>query len=108
MTTPKPHLLLIDDDPNTLASLSRAFRLAGYEATVCAGLPVVHAGEVTPSMRDIAGTAGRRTVRTPSADQVRAGLNRQGLGRWRAYARDLAPVMATLAPWVARFGYPPD
>src|SRR5580658_3814119 len=35
MTLPKPHLLLIDDDPNTLASLSRAFRLAGYEATVC-------------------------------------------------------------------------
>jgi DNA-binding NtrC family response regulator len=35
MTAPKPHLLLIDDDPNTLASLSRAFRLAGYEATVC-------------------------------------------------------------------------
>jgi Flp pilus assembly protein TadD len=64
--------------------------------------------EVTPSMRDIAGTAGRRTVRTPSADQVRAGLNRQGLGRWRAYAGDLAPVLATLAPWVARFGYPPD
>jgi two-component system, NtrC family, nitrogen regulation response regulator NtrX len=35
MTPPKPHLLLIDDDPNTLASLSRAFRLAGYDATVC-------------------------------------------------------------------------
>jgi two-component system nitrogen regulation response regulator NtrX len=35
MTSPKPRLLLIDDDPNTLASLSRAFRLAGYEATVC-------------------------------------------------------------------------
>ena len=35
MTPAKPHLLLIDDDPNTLASLSRAFRLAGYEATVC-------------------------------------------------------------------------
>jgi DNA-binding NtrC family response regulator len=31
----KAHLLLVDDDPNTLASLSRAFRLAGYEATVC-------------------------------------------------------------------------
>jgi len=27
--------LLVDDDPNTLASLSRAFRLAGHEATVC-------------------------------------------------------------------------
>ncbi|MGB9436263.1 MAG: sigma-54 dependent transcriptional regulator, partial [Candidatus Acidiferrum sp.] len=31
----KAHLLLIDDDPNTLASLSRAFRLAGHDATVC-------------------------------------------------------------------------
>jgi DNA-binding NtrC family response regulator len=32
---PKAHLLIIDDEPNTLASLSRAFRLAGHEATVC-------------------------------------------------------------------------
>ncbi|HWC15528.1 MAG TPA: sigma-54 dependent transcriptional regulator, partial [Terriglobales bacterium] len=31
----KAHLLIIDDEPNTLASLSRAFRLAGHEATVC-------------------------------------------------------------------------
>src|SRR5450631_3117333 len=31
----KAHLLLIDDDPNTLASLARAFRLACHEATVC-------------------------------------------------------------------------
>ncbi len=31
----KAHLLLVDDDHNTLASLSRAFRLAGHEATVC-------------------------------------------------------------------------
>lgn len=28
-------LLLVDDDPNTLASLARAFRLAGHEAVVC-------------------------------------------------------------------------
>ena len=33
--TAKAHLLIVDDDANTLASLSRAFRLAGYEATVC-------------------------------------------------------------------------
>ena len=33
--TQKTHVLLIDDDPSTLASLSRAFRLAGHEATVC-------------------------------------------------------------------------
>jgi len=31
----KAQLLLVDDDANTLASLSRAFRLAGHEATVC-------------------------------------------------------------------------
>ena len=31
----KAQLLIIDDEPNTLASLSRAFRLAGHEATVC-------------------------------------------------------------------------
>jgi DNA-binding NtrC family response regulator len=31
----KAHVLIIDDDPNTLASLARAFRLAGHEATVC-------------------------------------------------------------------------
>jgi DNA-binding NtrC family response regulator len=31
----KAHLLIIDDDPNTLASLARAFRLAGHEASVC-------------------------------------------------------------------------
>jgi two-component system, NtrC family, nitrogen regulation response regulator NtrX len=31
----KAQLLIIDDDANTLASLSRAFRLAGHEATVC-------------------------------------------------------------------------
>jgi len=33
--TSKGHLLIVDDEANTLASLSRAFRLAGYEATVC-------------------------------------------------------------------------
>ncbi|MGH9740295.1 MAG: sigma-54-dependent transcriptional regulator [Candidatus Acidiferrales bacterium] len=32
---PKAHILVIDDDPNTLASLARAFRLAGHEASVC-------------------------------------------------------------------------
>ncbi|MGA9882171.1 MAG: sigma-54 dependent transcriptional regulator [Candidatus Acidiferrales bacterium] len=31
----KAHILVIDDDPNTLASLARAFRLAGHEAAVC-------------------------------------------------------------------------
>src|SRR5580698_9789024 len=31
----KGYLLIVDDDPNTLASLARAFRLAGHDAVVC-------------------------------------------------------------------------
>ena len=33
--TLKAHLLIVDDEASTLATLSRAFRLAGHEATVC-------------------------------------------------------------------------
>src|SRR5579859_5380464 len=29
------HLLIVDDDASTLASLARAFRMSGHEATVC-------------------------------------------------------------------------
>jgi hypothetical protein len=58
-----------------------------------------------PAMADVAGTAGRRAVRTPSAPQVRAGLNSKGVGRWRGYADQLAPVLPVLEPWVRRFGY---
>lgn len=64
--------------------------------------------EADAAMARVADTANRRRVRTPSARQVRAGLNRRGMGRWRAYADQLAPVMGTLAPWVERFGYPAD
>ena len=32
---PKANLLIVDDEANTLASLSRAFRLAGHEVVVC-------------------------------------------------------------------------
>ena len=35
----KAHILIVDDEANTLASLSRAFRLAGHEATVCDQAP---------------------------------------------------------------------
>ena len=31
----KAQLLIVDDDPHTLASLARAFRLAGHDAAVC-------------------------------------------------------------------------
>src|SRR6185295_11113998 len=34
-TASMTRILIVDDDANTLASLSRAFRLGGYEAVVC-------------------------------------------------------------------------
>jgi tetratricopeptide (TPR) repeat protein len=79
---------LIDDFEGELA------RIAG-----CLGL------ELQPAMLDVAATASGRPVRTPSAPQVRAGVNRQGLGRWRAYRAELAPVMPILSPWLERLGY---
>lgn len=63
--------------------------------------------EPAPAMADFAQTAGTRTIRTPSAPQVRAGLNRRGLGRWQNYRSELATVLPVLAPWVERFGYQP-
>jgi tetratricopeptide (TPR) repeat protein len=73
-------------------------------AAICAFLGL----EALPAMADLARTTLGRTVLTPSADQVRAGLNRDGVGRWRAYAGELSPVLPTLAPWIARFGYAAD
>lgn len=95
------------------AVLPLTLREARHEALVedFAGELAAIAGflglEVVPAMAEVAATANRRRVRTPSARQVRAGLSRRGLERWRAYAEPLAPLMPTLAPWVARFGYPP-
>ncbi len=59
-----------------------------------------------PAMLDFARVAGTRTIRTPSAAQVRAGLNRRGLGRWREFREELAPALPTLARWVERLQYP--
>ncbi|HEV2363517.1 MAG TPA: sulfotransferase [Caulobacteraceae bacterium] len=61
--------------------------------------------EFEAPMADVAATAARRPIRTPSAAQVRAGLNRQGLGRWRAYAGAFGEAAPILAPWVERLGY---
>ncbi len=59
-----------------------------------------------PEMLDVAATARNRSVRTPSAPQVREGLTNARVGRWRAYAEELGPVQARLQPWIRRFGYP--
>jgi tetratricopeptide (TPR) repeat protein len=39
-----------------------------------------------------------RTVRTPSAEQVRRPLNREGMGAWKPYAQWLGPLREALGP----------
>jgi tetratricopeptide (TPR) repeat protein len=58
-------------------------------------------------MRDFAATARARGVATPSGTQIARGLNTSGIGEWRRYREQLAPVLPVLAPWVERFGYDP-
>jgi tetratricopeptide (TPR) repeat protein len=45
------------------------------------------------------------TIATISAQQVRRGLSTEGVGHWRRYAAQLAPVLPGLSPWLRRFGY---
>ena len=64
--------------------------------------------EWSDSMRDFAARARSGVIGTPSATQVARGLFTEGVGQWRRYRAELAPVLPRLAPWVARFGYPAD
>jgi hypothetical protein len=69
---------------------------------LCAALGL----EWNDAMRNFAERAKFGAIGTASAAQIARGLNREGVGRWRPYARQLEPVMSTLQPWVERFGYP--
>ncbi len=56
-------------------------------------------------MRDFAQKAKARSIATPSSVQVIKGLNRDGVGQWRHYRAQLAPVQPILKPWVEAYGY---
>jgi hypothetical protein len=58
------------------------------------------------ALRDFHRAAGSIDLRGASARQVRRGLYADGVSHWRHYREELAPVLPTLAPWVAHFGYP--
>jgi Tfp pilus assembly protein PilF len=61
--------------------------------------------EIDENMRNFVETAMVRDIRTPSAKQVRRGLNASGVSYWRNYERHLAPALPILQPWVEAFGY---
>ncbi|MGA7713188.1 MAG: sulfotransferase [Rhizomicrobium sp.] len=60
------------------------------------------------TMRDFAEQSKGRGITTPSAIQVIQGLNSKGVGQWRRYSDQMAPVLPILKPWVERYGYPQD
>jgi Flp pilus assembly protein TadD len=60
-----------------------------------------------PAMGAFAMRTKDRAVLTPSTAQLVRGLNTEGLGQWRRYRTQLAPVLAMLEPWVQRFYYDP-
>ena len=59
----------------------------------------------TPELAAFAERARERAIATPSAVQVARGLNRAGVGAWRHYHEQMAPVLPVLQPWAAKFGY---
>ncbi|HEY3777601.1 MAG TPA: sulfotransferase [Rhizomicrobium sp.] len=94
--------------------LPLAFHLHRYEHLVanfaeCVGEVCRFVGASFRSeMLDFAETARGQDIRSPSAQQVRRGLYRDGVAQWRRYAVELAPVHPLLAPWVERFRYPAE
>jgi hypothetical protein len=61
--------------------------------------------EWNAQMRDFAEHAKSRTIRTPSSVQVVRGINRDGVGLWRHYAKEMEPAMPFLRRWIEKFGY---
>src|SRR5471030_271245 len=59
-----------------------------------------------PEMGAFAARARGQNIDTPSSAQVARGLSDSGVAQWRRYLPQLQPVLAMLAPYVARFGYP--
>jgi tetratricopeptide (TPR) repeat protein len=58
-----------------------------------------------PAMEEFALRSRRRLILTPSAAQLARGLDASGIGRWRRYETQLAPVLPVLANWVSHFHF---
>jgi hypothetical protein len=48
----------------------------------------------------------KRAVQTPSAEQVRRPINREGIGRWKHYEPWLGPLKAALGPALEQWNAP--
>ena len=74
----RAHLLIVDDEANTLASLSRAFRLAGHEATVCdnaaKALELAKAQDFDLILSDVVMPGKRRACAAGRAEETRRAI----------------------------------
>jgi hypothetical protein len=61
--------------------------------------------EPDAALENFAARAREQDIHTPGATQIGRGITSDSVGHWRAYAREMAPVMKLLAPWVLKFGY---
>jgi len=61
--------------------------------------------EWTETLLDFHNKVIDRDIASFSATQLRAGLNKKAIGRWKDYSDDLSPVFNILAPWVKHWGY---
>jgi hypothetical protein len=59
----------------------------------------------TAAMGNLAARVQDRAIATPSGAQLARGLSAEGIGQWRRYRSQMAPVLPRLGPWVERFGY---
>jgi hypothetical protein len=62
--------------------------------------------EWNPAMGDFA-LRGGRDAYSLGIGQLFTGLRKEGIGQWRRYRSNMAPVLAPLEPWVKRFYYDP-
>lgn len=62
----------------------------------------------TPALRGFSERTKDRGIAAPSGAQLAGGLSAEGIGQWRRYRDQLAPVLPILAPWVERFSYDAD
>ena len=58
-----------------------------------------------PEVLDVQATAKRRRINTPSYHQVARPIYGDARERWRRYAKQLEPVMPTIAPFIGAFSY---
>ena len=92
--------------------LGLAWRQVRYEAVMadfggemralCGFLGV----EWSDGMGAFAQRVRQREHSTPSTAQLTRGLDSSGIGHWRHYAEQLAPLQPLLGPWVDRLGAP--